>query len=125
MLCILTSKRVLHIPFTGINHFFSVLTSFLVTNIRNLEKAKKQKKYLKKGVYQHLHATLKTLADTQKLKSDLIRLIGEWLSGRSFYVEIEGESSVLFTSDHGTIQGSVLGPVLYALFCNVNPTFKY
>ena len=55
------------------------------------------------------------------LPNDLVRLIGEWLSGRSFYVEIDGESSTLFTSDEGTIQGSVLGPVLYALF--VSPLF--
>ena len=55
------------------------------------------------------------------MPNDLVRLIREWLSGRTFYVEIEGESSALFTSDQGTIQGSVLGPVLYALF--VSPLF--
>ena len=55
------------------------------------------------------------------MPGDVVGLISEWLSGRSFYVDIEGVSSALFTSDQGTIQGSVLGPVLYALF--VSPLF--
>ena len=53
--------------------------------------------------------------------SDLINLIREWLSGRSYYVQIGESSSALFDSDIGTIQGSVLGPILYALF--VSPLF--
>ena len=50
-----------------------------------------------------------------------IKLIREWLSNRSYYVQVGEECSVLFDSDTGTIQGSVLGPVLYALF--VSPLF--
>ena len=53
--------------------------------------------------------------------SDLIALIGEWLTGRKFYVQVEEECSAWFDIDIGTIQGSVLGPVLYALF--VSPLF--
>ena len=55
------------------------------------------------------------------MPNDLIKLIREWLSNRSYYVQVGEECSVLFDSDTGTIQGSVLGPVLYALF--VSPLF--
>ena len=50
------------------------------------------------------------------MPADLIRLICEWLVGRSFYIQVGDDCSSLFDSDCGTIQGSVLGPVLYALF---------
>ena len=53
--------------------------------------------------------------------NDLINLIREWLRNRSYYVQVGEECSVLFDSETGTIQGSVLGPVLYALF--VSPLF--
>ena len=52
---------------------------------------------------------------------DLINLIREWLVGRTFYVQVGDDCSALFDSDVGTIQGSVLGPILYALF--VSPLF--
>ena len=52
---------------------------------------------------------------------DLIRLIEVWLKDRKFYVEINGVSSRIYESNDGTIQGSVLGPVLYAIF--VSPLF--
>ncbi len=52
---------------------------------------------------------------------DIIELIREWLFGRSFYVQVGEDSSALFGSNVGTIQGSVLGPILYALF--VSPLF--
>ena len=50
------------------------------------------------------------------MPADLIKLISEWLVGRSFYVQVGDDCSSLFDSDFGTIQGSVLGPVLSALF---------
>ena len=53
--------------------------------------------------------------------SDLINLIREWLKGRSYYVQVGESCSAIFDSEIGTIQGSVLGPVLYALF--VSPLF--
>ena len=49
------------------------------------------------------------------MPADLIKLIREWLVGRSFYVQVGDEVSSIFDSDCGTIRGSVLGPVLYAL----------
>jgi hypothetical protein len=52
---------------------------------------------------------------------DLIGLIKEWLTGRSFYVHVGDNCSALCDSNVGTIQGSVLGPVLQALF--VSPLF--
>ena len=55
------------------------------------------------------------------MPNDLINLIREWLSNRSYYVQLGEDCSVLFDSNTGTIQGSVLGPILYALF--VSPLF--
>ena len=55
------------------------------------------------------------------LPSDLIDLIRCWLDGREFYVEVNGTCSSIYGSSTGTVQGSVLGPVLYALF--VSPLF--
>ena len=55
------------------------------------------------------------------LPSDVVNLISAWLRDRSFYVSIDGESSVLFDLLLGTVQGSILGPVLYAIF--VSPIF--
>jgi len=50
------------------------------------------------------------------LPNDLIKLIREWLNKREACVEIEGESSYFYKITKGTIQGSVLGPVLFAIF---------
>ena len=55
------------------------------------------------------------------MPGDLINLIREWLVGRSLYVQVGDDCSEMFDSDVGTIQGSVLGPILYALF--VSPLF--
>ena len=55
------------------------------------------------------------------LPEDIIKLIKAWLENRSFYVSINGENSLMFDVLHGTVQGSVLGPVLYAIF--VSPMF--
>ena len=54
---------------------------------------------------------------------DLRKLIREWLTGRSYYVQIGEDCSALFDSDVGSIQVSVLGPILYALF--VSPLFDF
>jgi hypothetical protein len=40
---------------------------------------------------------------------------------RSYYVRIDGKNSVLFDLLLGSVQGSILGPVLYAIF--VSPLF--
>ena len=55
------------------------------------------------------------------LPNDLIELITIWLKNRLFYVDINGETSYLKSTDTGTIQGSRLGPILYAIY--VSPLF--
>ncbi len=51
----------------------------------------------------------------------MVNLLSAWLRDRSFYVSMDGETSVLFYILLGTVQGSILGPVLYAIF--VSPVF--
>ena len=51
----------------------------------------------------------------------LVGLIEIWLSERCFYVEVDGLTSKFFDSNSGTIQGSILGPILYAIY--VSPLF--
>ena len=55
------------------------------------------------------------------IPSDVVSLIETWLSRRHFYVSIDDSNSCLISSDSGTIQGSILGPVLYAIY--VSPLF--
>ena len=47
------------------------------------------------------------------MPADVIALIKEWLVGRTFSVQVGQDCSALFDSDPGTIQGSLLGPILY------------
>ena len=47
---------------------------------------------------------------------DLVKLIEVWLTDRKFYVEVDGQVSRILDTADGTIQGSVLGPILYAIF---------
>ena len=55
------------------------------------------------------------------LPMDLINLIRTWLTDRKQYVEISGHSSAILDLNSGTVQGSILGPLLYAIF--VSPMF--
>ncbi len=55
------------------------------------------------------------------LPRDVIDLVGVWLRERSFYVSIDGSNSLIFDLLLGTVQGSILGPILYAVF--VSPLF--
>jgi len=55
------------------------------------------------------------------LPNDVIEIIGDWLKDREAYVEFGGESSMTFKVPEGTVQGSVLGPILFAIF--VSPVF--
>ena len=55
------------------------------------------------------------------LPRDVLSLIEVWLKNRLFYVEIDGLVSNFYNINHGTIQGSILGPILYAIF--VSPLF--
>ena len=55
------------------------------------------------------------------LPKDILRLIELWLSKRSFFVNVKGENSIVIDLNCGTIQGSILGPILYAIY--VSPLF--
>ena len=55
------------------------------------------------------------------MPSDIIEMITIWLKDRTYFVSIDGNNSLLFDLFSGTVQGSILGPVLYALF--VSPVF--
>jgi hypothetical protein len=50
------------------------------------------------------------------LPGDFINLKRIWFAQRSFYVSIYGENSMLYDPLLETVQGSTLGPVLYAIF---------
>ena len=52
---------------------------------------------------------------------DIIELVEIWLRDRSYYVKVKGKVSFIKHSNIGTIQGSILGPFLYAVF--VSPLF--
>jgi exonuclease III len=56
------------------------------------------------------------------IPNDLIQLLEIWLRQRSFYVEANGQNSKILETNVGTIQGSILGPILYALF--IRPLYK-
>ena len=55
------------------------------------------------------------------LPDDLIDLVSKWLTTRYLYVALDDENSYVHESRVGTVQGSILGPVLYAIF--VSPLF--
>ena len=50
------------------------------------------------------------------MPTDVVQMISVWLNERMYYVSIDGVSSVLFDLLLGTVQGSILGPVLHAMF---------
>ena len=50
------------------------------------------------------------------LPGDVVQLISNWLTTRYFYVSVEGGNSYTHISNVGTVQGSILGPILYSLF---------
>ena len=52
---------------------------------------------------------------------DVISLVETWLTERFFYVEIDNVTSPLMVTWFGIIQGSILGPILYAIF--ISPLF--
>ena len=55
------------------------------------------------------------------LPGDVINLIEIWLKNRCFYVEIDNVTSNVLATWFGIIQGSILGPILYAIF--ISPIF--
>ena len=46
----------------------------------------------------------------------ITRLNRSWLKDRVFYCEVGGKVSAMVQLDYGTVQGSILGPVLFTLF---------
>jgi hypothetical protein len=50
------------------------------------------------------------------LPTDVITLLESWLKDRLCYVEVRNCCSQYFDSDVGTVQGSILGPILFSLF---------
>ena len=50
------------------------------------------------------------------LPDDVISLVRNWLSLRYYYVSVDGASSIFHELRVGTVQGSILGPILYAMF---------
>ena len=55
------------------------------------------------------------------LPSDVIKLIEIWLVERYFYVSVNGSDSMVKVTWFGIVQGSILGPILYAIF--ISPLF--
>jgi hypothetical protein len=55
------------------------------------------------------------------MPDDVVRLIGLWLSNRTFYITVDGVGSIVVSLPYGIVQGSILGPILYAIY--VSPLF--
>ena len=49
------------------------------------------------------------------LPGDVINLIKIWLKERFFYVLVNGSESMVRVTWYGIVQGSILGPILYAI----------
>ena len=64
---------------------------------------------------------LKKRLDIIGIPADVVSLIEAWLTKRLFYASIDGANSCLLRSNMGTIQGSIIGPILYTIF--VAPLF--
>jgi hypothetical protein len=45
-----------------------------------------------------------------------VNLISVWFKHTSYYISIDGNNSMLFDLLLVTVQGSILGPVLYSIF---------
>jgi hypothetical protein len=59
---------------------------------------------------------------TLGLPSDWMSLLESWLRDRAAFVEVSVDRSMLYNINIGTVQGSILGPVLFSLF--ISPVFE-
>ena len=55
------------------------------------------------------------------LPPDVVTLISVWLSKRYYFVTVGNSNSRIYVSLSGIVQGSILGPILYAIY--VSPLF--
>ena len=53
---------------------------------------------------------------TMGITEDITHLLESWLKNRLCYVEVRDSCSQYYDSNSGTVQGSILGPVLFSLF---------
>ena len=53
---------------------------------------------------------------TVGLPDDIAGLMEIWLRNRMFYVQVADHTSIFHEINSGTIQGSILGPILYAIY---------
>lgn len=68
------------------------------------------------------HETLFNRMTSLGIPNQLVGLIKDWLSNRNAYVETNQTCSNFFRINKGTVQGSVLGPVLFAIY--IRPVFN-
>ena len=61
------------------------------------------------------HQNVDQTLESHGLADNMVSLIEIWLSNRMFYVEINDQVSKIHNINHVTIQGSILGLVLYAI----------
>jgi hypothetical protein len=57
------------------------------------------------------------------LPDDVVELVKVWLTERSFHVSADGNNSSMLDLVCGTVQGSILGPMLYTI--HVLPLFDH
>jgi len=51
-----------------------------------------------------------------EIPNGLLNIISDFLTRRSFYVNVKSANSLMYSLDRGCPQGSVLGPVLFNLY---------
>ena len=67
------------------------------------------------------HDLLIKRMQTLNLPTKIINLLNAWLKDRNMYVTVNDSSSIFVNIIAGTLQGSCLGPILFALF--ISPMF--